>query len=101
MHLSLFCSSDNFKSVQSISSNKGGSGNSNSSSSSSSSNSNNKPPPHERVLQRSRTVAGGMGAAKQSKKAMLLKWCQYVTQDYEVCVVGCGLWVWFGRCMDM
>lgn len=43
-----------------------------------------KPLPHERIMQRSRTVAEGMGTAKLSKKAMLLKWCQFITQDYEV-----------------
>ena len=43
-----------------------------------------KPPPRERMLLRSKTVAGGLGSAKLSKKAMLLKWCQIMTEEYEV-----------------
>ncbi len=43
-----------------------------------------KPKPHERKLLRSQTVAGGLGNNRLSKKAMLLKWCQFITEDYDV-----------------
>ena len=43
-----------------------------------------KPPPHERKLVRSKTSYGIMGNNRMSKKAMLLRWCQMITQSYEV-----------------
>ena len=46
--------------------------------------SNKKPPPSERPLLRAQTVGSGLGFNRQSKKAMLLRWCQRETVDYEV-----------------
>ena len=46
--------------------------------------SNKKPPPSERPLLRAQTVGSGLGISRQSKKAMLLRWCQRETVDYEV-----------------
>ena len=40
--------------------------------------------PHERKIRRAQTVGVGLGNSRMSKKAMLLKWCQVITQDYEV-----------------
>lgn len=42
-----------------------------------------KPPPSERPLLRAQTVGSGLGFNKQSKKAMLLRWCQRETLEYE------------------
>ena len=41
-----------------------------------------KPSPHDRKLERRATV--GSGLDKTSKKARLLRWCQIVTEDYDV-----------------
>jgi len=41
-----------------------------------------KPKPSERKLQRAQTYAGGLD--RRSKKALLLRWCQIVTDDYDV-----------------
>lgn len=43
-----------------------------------------KPPPSERPLLRAKTVGSGLGINRQSKKAMLLRWCQRETQAYDV-----------------
>lgn len=59
-----------------------------------------KPLPHERILQRSRTVAVGLGSSnKLSKKAMLLKWCQFITQDYDVSAWYCVNYCWSGKAL--
>ena len=43
-----------------------------------------KPPPSERPLLRAQTVGAGLGFNRQSKKAMLLRWCQREIKDYDV-----------------
>lgn len=40
-----------------------------------------KPPPSERKLKRANTFAGGFD--RRSKKALLLKWCQQITINYD------------------
>ncbi len=49
-----------------------------------------KPPPSERPLLRAQTVGSGLGFNRQSKKAMLLRWCQRETKDYDVSNHACG-----------
>ena len=44
-----------------------------------------KPKPEDRRMVRANTVAFGMGSPKkQSKKTSLLRWCQFVTREYDV-----------------
>ena len=48
------------------------------------SSSSNKPKPHERKMERRATV--GFGLDRSSKKSRLLRWCQIVTQEYDVSI---------------
>lgn len=41
-----------------------------------------KPDPSERKLKRAATVTCGF--ERHSKKALLLRWCQKITEDYDV-----------------
>ena len=41
-----------------------------------------KPKPHERKMERRATV--GFGLDKSSKKSRLIRWCQVITEDYDV-----------------